>query len=60
MAAEREWLIQARDAQLPPSGDWRVWLILGGRGSGKTRAGAEWVSGMALGFAPLLRERVAI
>lgn len=38
--------------QLPPSGDWRVWLILGGRGSGKTRAGAEWVSGMALGFAP--------
>lgn len=52
MAAECEWLIEARDAQLPPSGDWRVWLILGGRGSGKTRAGAEWVSGMALGLAP--------
>ena len=52
IAAECEWLIQARDAQLPPSGDWRVWLILGGRGSGKTRAGAEWVSGMALGLAP--------
>ncbi|MBO1038911.1 DNA-packaging protein [Brucella pituitosa] len=52
MAAECEWLIEARDAQLPPSGNWRVWLILGGRGSGKTRAGAEWVSGMALGLAP--------
>lgn len=54
LAAEREWLLTARDAQLPPpsGGDWRVWLILGGRGSGKTRAGAEWVSGMALGLPP--------
>ncbi|WP_374828648.1 DNA-packaging protein [Brucella daejeonensis] len=51
-AAEAEWLLQARDAQLPPGGDWRVWLILGGRGSGKTRAGAEWTSGMALGLPP--------
>ncbi|MCX2695985.1 terminase family protein [Brucella sp. TWI432] len=52
MAADCEWLIRARDAQLPPFGDWRTWLILGGRGSGKTRAGAEWASGMALGLAP--------
>lgn len=29
--------------QLPPPGDWRVWLVLAGRGAGKTRAGAEWV-----------------
>lgn len=29
--------------QLPPAGDWRAWVILGGRGAGKTRAGAEWV-----------------
>lgn len=29
--------------QLPPEGDWRTWVILGGRGAGKTRAGAEWV-----------------
>jgi phage terminase large subunit-like protein len=28
---------------LPPDGDWRAWLILAGRGFGKTRAGAEWV-----------------
>ncbi|TNJ46882.1 ATP-binding protein [Phaeobacter sp. B1627] len=29
--------------QAPPDGDWRSWVILGGRGAGKTRAGAEWV-----------------
>src|SRR5215467_10060535 len=29
--------------QKPPQGDWDVWLILAGRGSGKTRAGAEYV-----------------
>ena len=28
---------------------WRTWLILGGRGAGKTRTGAEWVKGLALG-----------
>lgn len=29
--------------QLPPEGDWRTWVVMGGRGAGKTRAGAEWV-----------------
>jgi phage terminase large subunit-like protein len=33
----------ARDNQKPPPGDWRVWLLLAGRGFGKTRAGAEFV-----------------
>lgn len=47
-----DWPVWARDDQLPPEGDWRVWLILGGRGAGKTRAGAEWVRGMALGRPP--------
>ena len=28
---------------MPPEGDWRIWLIMSGRGAGKTRAGAEWV-----------------
>ncbi|WP_370874485.1 DNA-packaging protein [Amorphus orientalis] len=59
----REWLFQARDEQLPPDGDWTVWLILGGRGAGKTRAGAEWVKGMALGrdgFAPAPVGRIAL
>lgn len=39
----RDWEFWARDEQLPPPGDWRAWLILAGRGFGKTRAGAEWV-----------------
>ncbi len=37
------WSMLARPAQLPPPGDWRTWLIMAGRGFGKTRAGAEWV-----------------
>jgi phage terminase large subunit-like protein len=39
------WPYQARPAQLAPEGAWRIWLLLGGRGAGKTRAGAEWVAG---------------
>ncbi|MDP5360885.1 MAG: ATP-binding protein, partial [Paracoccaceae bacterium] len=38
--------------QLPPKGDWRTWVILGGRGAGKTRAGAEWVRRMVEGPLP--------
>ena len=37
------WRLHARDSQLPPEGDWDTWLILAGRGFGKTRTGAEWV-----------------
>ncbi|MBV9512196.1 MAG: DNA-packaging protein, partial [Caulobacteraceae bacterium] len=40
---EYDWRFWAREAQLPPAGDWRYWLILAGRGFGKTRSGAEWV-----------------
>jgi predicted phage terminase large subunit-like protein len=29
--------------QSPPPGDWRIWMIIGGRGSGKTRGGSEYV-----------------
>jgi phage terminase large subunit-like protein len=36
------WTV-ARGEQLAPSGGWRIWLFLGGRGAGKTRSGAEWV-----------------
>lgn len=39
----RHWPFWATKAQLPPSGGWSKWLLLGGRGSGKTRAGAEVV-----------------
>jgi phage terminase large subunit-like protein len=49
--------LEARHAlrrdQRPPGGDWRSWLILGGRGSGKTRAGAEWVQALATGDSPV-------
>jgi predicted phage terminase large subunit-like protein len=38
-----EWWFWARPNQLPPPGDWRLWLILAGRGFGKTRTGVEWV-----------------
>lgn len=38
-----DWRFWARPDQLPPPGDWRTWLILAGRGWGKTRTGAEWV-----------------
>ncbi len=43
VAFDYEWERWARKSQLPPPGDWRYWLILAGRGFGKTRAGAEWV-----------------
>ena len=42
----------ALEHQLPPEGDWRSWVILGGRGAGKTRAGAEWVRSMVEGSRP--------
>lgn len=41
------WRLWAHDGQLPPVGDWLAWLILAGRGFGKTRAGAEWVRAIA-------------
>lgn len=43
------WRHHARKGQLPPAGDWRTWLIMAGRGFGKTRAGAEWVRALAEG-----------
>lgn len=36
-----DWRFWARPDQIPPAGQWRVWLILAGRGWGKTRTGAE-------------------
>jgi phage terminase large subunit-like protein len=42
----------ALEHQLPPEGDWRTWLVMGGRGAGKTRAGAEWVRSLVEGAGP--------
>ncbi len=63
-----DWEIWARDDQLPPpdaTGEtpWRTWAFIGGRGAGKTRAGAEWVRAMALGrrpFCELPAKRIAL
>ncbi|RUN77533.1 ATP-binding protein [Sphingomonas sp. TF3] len=41
------WERWTQEGQEPPAGPWRVWLIRAGRGFGKTRAGAEWVSEIA-------------
>ncbi|WP_424927836.1 DNA-packaging protein [Amaricoccus tamworthensis] len=55
------WAI--REHQVPPSGDWNTWVILGGRGAGKTRAGSEWVRSQVEGARagdPGLCSRVAL
>jgi phage terminase large subunit-like protein len=39
------WPLWARADQLPPEGCWRTWLLLAGRGAGKTRAAAEFING---------------
>ena len=41
------WPLLARPSQLPPTGAWRVWLVMAGRGFGKTRTGAQWVNAVA-------------
>lgn len=46
-AIVERWEEWAHPGQLPPPGGWSVWLMQAGRGFGKTRAGAEWVSAMA-------------
>ncbi len=62
------WQSRARFDQLPPFrannlDAWSQWLVMGGRGAGKTRAGAEWVRACALaheGFAKTPMSRIAI
>jgi phage terminase large subunit-like protein len=43
LALEYEWPFWARPEQIAPDGEWETWLLLAGRGFGKTRTGAEWV-----------------
>ena len=53
----------ALDHQLPPEGDWHCWMVMGGRGAGKTRTGAEWVRAQVECALPLDRgvaRRVAL
>ena len=46
---DNAWHLQARLNQRPQLSNWRTWLLLGGRGSGKTRAGAEWIKAIVAG-----------
>ncbi len=52
-----DWKFWARPNQLAPDGDWTTWLVLAGRGFGKTRTGAEWVRAGVCGTTPLGRGR---
>ncbi|MCH8809874.1 MAG: ATP-binding protein, partial [Proteobacteria bacterium] len=57
-----DWRFWARPKQLAPpesgaGGDWTTWLVLAGRGFGKTRCGAEWVRAQVCGSTPLARGR---
>jgi phage terminase large subunit-like protein len=51
-ALSEAWDVFSHDHQLPPelgnNGEpWTIWLLIGGRGAGKTRAGAEWIKRIA-------------
>ena len=47
-ASRLYWKSTARSNQLPPENNWQTWMILSGRGWGKTRTGAEWIVWQAL------------
>ena len=42
-AFQYDWSFWGRTEQQPPPGEWRTWLVMAGRGFGKTRTGVEWV-----------------
>ncbi len=52
-ALAHDWRFWARPEQLPPEGDWFCWLVVAGRGFGKSRTGAEWVRSLVEGATPL-------
>lgn len=43
-----DWSLWAREKQLPPPAHWHIWLLMAGRGFGKTRTGSEWVRAQAM------------
>jgi len=58
-ALSTDWPLYAHEHQRLPPGTWTTWLLLGGRGAGKTRAGAEWVKRMAGGDPPYADAKVS-
>jgi phage terminase large subunit-like protein len=60
-----EWFGRARPKQYPLERRPATWVVMGGRGAGKTRLGAEWVNGLVRGLPPFTRrgrgyERIAL
>ncbi len=55
-----EWFRHARLKQYPLESRPDTWLVTGGRGSGKTRLGAEWVNGLVRGFSPFAADRHSV
>jgi phage terminase large subunit-like protein len=49
-ALKYEWDFWARENQKTPPGDWNTWLVMSGRGFGKTRMGSEWIRQKAQEF----------
>jgi phage terminase large subunit-like protein len=43
-ALRNSWHSTARTEQIAPAGNWTIWVFCGGRGAGKTRSGAEWIT----------------
>lgn len=56
----REWFGSARESQYPLRPLRSTWLVLGGRGAGKTRLGAEWINGLVRGFSPFSLSRYGL
>jgi phage terminase large subunit-like protein len=58
-ALDHDFPLYAHEHQRPPDGDWTTWLMIGGRGAGKTLAGAQWIRGLAAAVPPRAR-RIAL
>ena len=59
---DKDFITLAHRHQEPPlrangGGPWTTWLMLGGRGAGKTRLGAEWVRALVHGTTPYAEQR---
>jgi phage terminase large subunit-like protein len=52
-ALEYDWRFWGRPNQIAPEGEWVFWLLLAGRGFGKTRTGAEWTREIKVTHSPI-------
>src|SRR6516164_9826304 len=59
-AFEYDWRYRARPEQLPPDGSWRIWLLMAGRGFGKTRSGGRLARSTAVRFFAVLSRARAL